>query len=36
MTCVIHGYFEGYCDLCRIETEDDNQDLVTACEDEDD
>lgn len=35
MICVIHGYFEGYCEICHVEHEHDENDLVTVEADED-
>lgn len=35
MICVIHGYFEGYCDICHVPAEEERE-LVTADAEEDD
>lgn len=27
MTCLIHGYFEGWCDLCQFARENDAEEI---------
>lgn len=34
MTCIIHGYFEGYCDLCQTRSEIFSEEMVTADSDD--
>lgn len=35
MICIIHGYFEGWCDLCQTRSEVVSEEVVTNdCEDD--